>query len=121
MNKGMLLRVVVCIFLFSVSLYSYIDQQNDLTQMRIQAPKLVKEIKAIKEENTRLKYEIDQFENPEHLMELSRHSEYSHLKHPLLKEILVCQEGVALSLPSETKGHVATPVKPKVSLAIGAK
>lgn len=119
-NKGPLIRFLLCIGVFGVFLYSYIDKQNAVTRRRLEIPVLAKEIKDIKEANTRLQYEIDLFESPEHLMELARHSEYSHLKQPMLKEILTLQEGLALQVsPEEEKENAG--FRPKVKFAIGAK
>jgi hypothetical protein len=119
-DKGPLIRILVCIGVFGVFLYSYIDTQNAVTRRRLEIPVLAKEIKDLKEAKTRLQYEIDLFESPEHLMELARHSEYSHLKQPMLKEILTMQEGLALEISSgeeEEKGAA----RPKLKFAIGAK
>jgi cell division protein FtsL len=110
-KKGFVLQVFLCLMLFSICWFSYLEKQNELTELRIYVPKLVKEIKYIQEENTRLKYQIEQFENPERLMKMASETRFSHLKHPLNKEILVLQEAVALELPSQ----------PKLTLAVGAK
>ncbi len=112
----LLARVLICIFVFGFCLYSCIDKQNELTKLRMQIPDLVKEIRGIEEENTRLQYEIDQFENPQHLMQLARLGEFSHLKHPLVKEVITVPEGIALLLPVEKKVEIA-PIKPKLTLA----
>jgi len=119
-DKGPLVRILVCIGAFGISLYSYIDKQNAVTKRRLDIPVIAKEIKDLKETNTRLQYEIDLFESPEHLMELARHSEYSHLKQPLLKEIITMQEGLALEVSSEDKEE-KTATRPKLKFAIGAK
>lgn len=70
-------------------MYAYIDRQNDLTELRLQFPQLAKEVKGIQEENNRLYYEIDRFESPIHLLELSRKPEFGHLKHPYLHDIII--------------------------------
>ena len=119
-NKGPFIRILVCIGACGVCLYSYIDKQNAVTRRRLEIPVLAKEIKDLKEENTRLQYEIDLFESPEHLMELARHSEFSHLKHPMLKEILTMQEGLALEVSATEKKEKAA-ARPKLKFAIGAK
>lgn len=116
--KGTLLRFFLCIAAGGVLLYSYIDKQNAVTELRLEIPVLAKEIKDLKEANTRLQYEIDLFESPAHLMELARHSEFSHLKHPLLKEILTLPEGLALQVSSEEKEE-PTAASSKVKFAIG--
>lgn len=119
-NKILLLRILICIGASGVFLYSYVDKQNHVTRRRLEIPVLAKKIKDLNEQNTRLQYEIDLFESPEHLMELARHSEFSHLKHPMLKEILTMQEGLALQVFSEEKKDTAS-VRPKLKFAIGAK
>jgi cell division protein FtsL len=119
-KKGFVLQVFLCLMLFSICWFSYLEKQNELTELRIYVPKLVKEIKYIQEENTRLKYQIEQFENPERLMKMASETRFSHLKHPLNKEILVLQEAVALELPSQSEKE-SVPLKPKITLAVGAK
>jgi|SRR6267154_241503 hypothetical protein len=118
-NKGPLIRILVCIGTCGGFLYSYVDKQNAVTQRRLKIPVLAKEIKDLKEENTRLQYEMDLFESPEHLMELSRHNEYSHLKHPMLKEIVTMQQGLVLVSSDEKEEKVEA--LPRLKFAIGAK
>ena len=93
--KSLLFRLGICLSVFGFCLYSYLDTQNQVTHLKIQLPEVEKEIKLIQEENRRLGFEIDQFENPTHLIELAHYPEYSHLKHPLLKEILTVPEAFA--------------------------
>lgn len=119
-NKGPLIRILLCIGVCGGFLYAYVDKQNALTQRRLEIPVLAKEIKDLKEENIRLQYEIDLFESPEHLMELARHSEYSHLKHPMLKEVVTMQQGLALQMSSDEKEEKED-VRPRLKFAIGAK
>lgn len=116
MNKGLLIRLLVCIFALGLFLYSYLEEQNGVTSLRISLPELAKEIKNLKEENTRLQYEVDQFENPQHLIELARRGEFAHLKHPLMKEVLQCGKGIALQLPSNDREEIGS-VKAKTTLA----
>ena len=117
---GILLRIFLCIFTAGVFLYSFIDSQNKLTRLRLQIPILGKQIRELKEANTQLKYEIELFESPQHLLELARNAEYSHLKQPLLKEIITLPQGVALQISSDEKQKV-TKSRPKLTLPIGAK
>lgn len=93
--KELLFRLGICLTVFGFCLYSYLDVQNRVTHLKIQIPEMEKEIRLIQEESRRLAYEIDQFENPAHLIELAHHPEFSHLKHPLLKEILTVPEALA--------------------------
>lgn len=95
MGYSLLARLGVCLSVVALSLYSYFNKQNELTQLKIRLPEVEKELKVVREENRRLLYQIDQFENPAHLIELAHHPEFSHLKHPLLREILTLPEGIA--------------------------
>ena len=93
--RGLLLRLGICLSVFGSCLYSYLETQNELTHLKIRLPDVEKEVKLIQEENRRLAYQIDQFENPAHLIEMAHYPEYAHLKHPLLKEILTVPEAFA--------------------------
>ena len=90
---GTLLRLFFCIFVASSFLYSYVNKQNALTSLRLEIPPLAKEVKKLQEDNSRLEFEIDRFENPLNLMELARQPEYSHLKHPYTKDIIILPQG----------------------------
>ena len=90
-------RLSLCVALFGWCLFSYMDKQNEVTQLKIKLPELEKRISAVREETKRLRYEIDQFENPSHLIELAHRPEFGHLRHPLLKEILTVPEAVAIN------------------------
>jgi hypothetical protein len=91
MNSAIFIRVLICIVMLGVFLYAYIAKQNTITELRLQIPIAAKELESAIQENTRLQFEIDRFENPQHLMELSTQPQFSHLKHPLLDEILVIE------------------------------
>ncbi|NDD58757.1 MAG: hypothetical protein EBZ47_05845 [Chlamydiae bacterium] len=119
MKKGIFFRVLICFLSFGFCLFSYLEKQNELTELRIYAPKLAKEIKNIQEENTRLFYEIEQFESPDNMMKLARDSRFSHLRHPLSKEVLLLQEGLAIENHKSPAKVVY--FEPKHTLAFGAK
>ena len=70
----------------------YIDKQNDLTEIKIEIPRLKKEVSHIIEDNKQLHYQIDQFESPEHLLKLSIEPEFSHLKQPLDHQVIQLEE-----------------------------
>lgn len=89
----LLVRISTCIMGVGILLYSYIDRQNELTELRLKIPQMAKEVKGIQEENIRLQYEIDRFESPIHLMELSRKPEFGHLKYPSFNSIIILPEG----------------------------
>lgn len=74
------------------ALLLYIEQLNELTRLRLEIPQLVRDVKAIQEENERMQYEIDRFESPIYLMEMLKKPEFSHLKFPRQSEIVVLEE-----------------------------
>ena len=89
MNLGFLIRLFLCIFIFGIHLYKFVDKQNELTELRLRIPPLAQMVREIEEENKSLQYEIDAFESPSRLMEFARRPEFAHLKHPLSTEVLV--------------------------------
>lgn len=89
MSPGMYLRLIACIAAIGACLFIYIDTLNNVTELRLAIPDVAKEVKDIQEENQRLRYEIDNFESPLHLMELARKPEFSHLKHPTKNDIVI--------------------------------
>ncbi len=84
-------RLIVCVFIFGIALYSYINLHNHFTELRIKVPLLTKKLKSLEDENTRLQFEIEKFENPLNLMELARKPEYGYLKHPYVSDIIHVQ------------------------------
>jgi hypothetical protein len=96
--RQLLLRLALCLTVFGLCLYSYLDLQNELTALKMLLPAVEKEIDLVAEENRRLSYEIGQFQSPSHLIELAHRPEFSHLKHPLLKEILTVPEAIASNI-----------------------
>lgn len=88
----LLIKTLLCIGIAAFSLYAHIDTINDLTALRLAIPILEKEVRALQKENEHLHYEIDRFESPIHLMELSRKSEYGHLKHPLVEDVIILKK-----------------------------
>ncbi len=91
MNSGIFIRLFLCILMIGVFLYAYINKQNQITELRLQIPVVAQQLQIVQQENTGLQFEIDQFENPLHLMELARLPQFSHLKHPLVNEIITIQ------------------------------
>ncbi|HEY4254947.1 MAG TPA: hypothetical protein VGM34_01205 [Chlamydiales bacterium] len=93
--RSILIRVGICIAVLGWCLFSYLETQNDLTNLKFRLPELEKELGVIREESHRLRYELDQLESPNHLIEMAHRPEHSHLKHPLLKEILTVSDAIA--------------------------
>lgn len=105
MKRLFVLKLFVCVFAVGCCLYAYLEQQNELTKMRMEIPRLGQNIKEVREENMRLQFEIERFENPKRLMELASQNEFSHLKHPLTDDIIVVPEGkrAHVDLPKESQ------------------
>lgn len=106
-------QISFCLCGVATCLVTYLDRQNELTKLRLRVPKLVKEIQLIEEENTHLKYQVQKFESPEHLMNLAHDAQYSHLKQPLSQEVLVVE--------SPDGDEPLLLLEPKESLAAGVK
>lgn len=87
-----LFRLLICLIGVWITLFFYIDENNRLTELRRLIPELEKEVKTLEEDNVRLSYEIEQFENPSHLMELAKKPEYSYLKFPYIDSIIILQD-----------------------------
>ena len=85
----LVIRLIFCAAILGGALYAYIEKINRLTELRIKVPKLSKQLKNVQEENIRLHFEIEKFENPLNLMELARKPQYGHLKHPYLTDIII--------------------------------
>ncbi len=114
------IRFMIALFFFSFSLYSYIDKQNSCTALKLQLPKVQKEIEAMQEKNANLRYQIACFEAPEHLLAIATQEAYTHLKFPFTQEIITVSEGLPLNLnPSEEE--FLQDSKLKTAVVIGAK
>lgn len=87
MHLGIFFRILFCIASLIFFLYAFINQQNCITELRLLIPNAARDLETVCQENTRLQFEIDQFQNPQHLMELAGRPQFRHLKYPLLNEI----------------------------------
>ena len=102
MNKGIFFRIFICIALGGFCLYSYLDLQNEITQLRISIPQLTSEVRRIEEENTHLLYKIEKFESPENLIHIAKQSEFAHLKFPVNQEVVTLRQSDALQSGKKT-------------------
>jgi len=93
-SKGLLIRLLLCIFILGIFLYTYIDKQNDLTELKMEIPKLTESLHFLEEENAHLSLEIERIESPAKLIKLLRQKEYSHLRYPYVDEVVVVKEGL---------------------------
>lgn len=93
----MMIRLLICIFIAAWTIYLLIEKQNALMELQLAIPVLEKDVKRIEEENTRLKYEIQFFESPTHLLELAQKPEFSHLKFPYQPDVILLPISETLS------------------------
>ncbi|MBM3192294.1 MAG: hypothetical protein FJZ63_06575 [Chlamydiae bacterium] len=115
MNFRVLLQILCCLTVFTLYLYHMIQKQNKINYLSLQLPKLVKDVKALEEENLRLQFQVNCFESPDHLMWLVRQQEFTHLKMPLLQEVYTLPEGLALQKEGTGGESIHQPI-----LAVGA-
>lgn len=121
MKLNVFFKIFICIFAIACTLYLRLAQSNEVTKLKVLIPRIEQQLFALEEENYRLSYEIETFESPAHLIELSKKPEFSHLRHPYDEEILV----IALD-NEETKLCKDNPVFEKFSfepypIIVGAK
>lgn len=102
MNRSIFFRIMVCIVFLGLCLYSYLNVQNEITQLRLALPRLLDEVRQLDEENTRLQYEIQAFESPENLMKLAKLAPFAHLTFPTHQQVLTLKQSPPLPRGQET-------------------
>lgn len=120
MRNLILVKVALCLFSSSGVLYAYLQQQNELTRLKIEIPKLAKEVRILDEINTRLHYEIEQFENPEHLLMVAKRPEFGHLKYPVMGDILVMNSSKE-SIPETQEEKLESLILPSPQIILGTR
>lgn len=91
MSYRLLIRLLLCIFTSAFLLYSYIDKLNEIIELKIEIPKLDKEMAALREKNQALILQIEAIESPRFLIEKSRLPEYSGLKQPSRSKVQIIE------------------------------
>ncbi|MDN3505064.1 MAG: hypothetical protein P0S95_05780 [Rhabdochlamydiaceae bacterium] len=112
MMRSTLVKIAICVVSFASAAYGYLEEQNELTKLRILIPKLEKQLIAIEEKNARLSLEIEQFESPGNLMQLAKQCEYSHLCHPYEDDIVV----ISMTTPNFIYASIEAPTYERFSL-----
>ncbi|MEM7175257.1 MAG: hypothetical protein AAF443_04965 [Chlamydiota bacterium] len=82
MSRGLLYRLLICIFALALLLYASIDKQNEITELEIYLPQLFAELQQTQERNAQLQFQIDHLESPRRLFALLKKPEFSHLLYP---------------------------------------
>lgn len=120
LKKGFIFQIFLYVTTIAFCCFFYLEKQNSLTELRMYAPKLVKELRKIEEENVRLRCSIQEFERPENLMAILSLSQYQHLKFPVEQEVLVVAGQPPLQLNKDVHGSTRF-IKIPQTLAFGVK
>lgn len=89
MSRGLLVRLLICILFVGALLFQTIRWQNKITALRLEIPKINQQLRAVEGEVSRLRFEIEKFENPAHLLELTQDPQFSHLRYPTGGEVQI--------------------------------
>lgn len=120
MSKQNVIRLLCCLLILSVYFYLVIQKQNSVNYLSLQIPKLNKDLKTLEEENLKLQFEIDCFESPDHLMQLVKKEGFTHLRYPVVKDVVTVAEGVALHMDRQDTEKTFRRFKTEPVLAVGA-
>lgn len=120
MSKQNVIRLLCCLLILSVYFYLVIQKQNSVNYLSLQIPKLNKDLKTLEEENLKLQFEIDCFESPDHLMQLVKKEGFTHLRYPVVKDVVTVAEGVALHMDRQDTQKTFRRFKTEPVLAVGA-
>jgi len=120
MSKQNVIRLLCCLVILSVYFYLVIQKQNSVNYLSLQIPKLQKDLKTLEEENLKLQFESDCFESPDHLMQLVKKEGFTHLRYPIIKDVLSVPEGLALQLENQEPNKTFRRFKTEPVLAVGA-
>lgn len=86
-----IVKLFIILIAASFAVYLYIHKQNEALTLRLQVPEAEKQLKELISKGESMQYEIDQFESPKNLLDLSKKPEYSHLKYPHLSDVIVIE------------------------------
>ena len=119
MKKHIIAQIFFFMFVVSGYVYAYLYKENMITSMRIAIAKEKDEIYQLKEDNLRLSYQVDLFENPKFLFSLAKRPEYSHLEMPFSSDILVLETEVSKEIVVQPEEKPVFSFYPTV--VVGAK
>lgn len=72
--------------------HSYISKLNRLTELRLQLPPLIKDVRRLEQENVALNYRIDRFESPKSLMRLKQDPRFGYMVFPSLDKVIEIED-----------------------------
>lgn len=70
----------VAIFVLLIAGVICIEMRNTVLALQMKIPQIERELKKVERNNRQLRYSIERFQSPDHLIELARQPEFSHLK-----------------------------------------
>lgn len=79
---------IYCVLLTALLVGLYISRHNQLTELRIRALLLEKELRGEQAERRRLELELAVFFSPVRLEEIARKVQYAHLRQPSTDELV---------------------------------
>jgi hypothetical protein len=82
----------VCIFITALLVALYTSRHNHLTELRIQARTLEKQVKMEEATKKQLELTLAQFFSPIRLEEIARKAQYAYLRPPIEKDIVTIEE-----------------------------
>ncbi len=115
-----LIRILICLVSFGLGLYLYLDKINAQTEIRFKIPMLEKEIEEIEQSSIQLAYQLENFNNPKHLLELAQQPQYSHLKFPFSTEVMVISSEIAKRGESNSEKIEAIQPKARWPIFLGS-
>lgn len=83
---------LLSVFLTALLTISYISKHNRLTELRIRAMSLERNLHTEEAEKKRLELEIEMFHSPVRLVGVARKAQYAHLRTPSNDEIINVEE-----------------------------
>lgn len=89
----LLIQFWISLSIVGLALYLYVDQKNELIRLQMEIPVVEKELKGVLEENIRLRYRIQQFQDPQKLLELHSHPPYASMKYSSVDQVLILPGG----------------------------
>lgn len=87
MNRAWFYRIVAGLGCFAAFLYAYVVHHNRVLQLQMDIPKIAKEVREIEQDNIRLRFKIQQFEDPSNLMKTLAMKEYLHLEYAASSDV----------------------------------
>lgn len=80
-------RLIACVLALAFSLYAYIDLHNAVTRLRVDIPRLKRQVREWEERNTALSFQLSRYESPAFLTQRLQDPRFGHLHFPSEQDI----------------------------------